>query len=155
MSFTAGAGPQYTVMEQGGYAQSLVAERARPAELQVRSFVDECDLRKIHFDRIGLLRWRQHPGCAALVSHPLGRTWTFYGDLSYSHSRNSRMCRMGASVPPPATTEALLVPFFANTWDVPTSSLPLIAFSEVAFDVPVTFSGFTGRISHRNVGTIG
>ncbi len=67
MSLIAGAGPQYTDLEDRWQLRALVSERAGSAALQVGPCVADCKLRKIYFGRIGLLPRRRHAGGAVRI----------------------------------------------------------------------------------------
>jgi len=90
-----------------------------------------------------------------LYTHPLGRTWDFYGDLSYSHNKKLQNVPFGgfnaAASYDEGSAGAVFRKHLGRTYDF----FAAYRFSEVAFNVPVTFGGSTGRISHRNVGSIG
>jgi hypothetical protein len=92
-------------------------------------------------------------------TRPLGRTWEFYGDLSYSHNtqlQNVANLGVNASSFDNGSAGAILRKHLGRTYDFFAS----YRFGEEAFTTP-TDAGFCvagggcGRISQRQVGTIG
>src|SRR6202140_2373810 len=89
-----------------------------------------------------------------LYTRPLGRTWDFYGDLSYSHNKKLQGVPIGgvnAASYDEGSAGAVFRKHLGRTYEF----FPAYPFSEGAFNIPITVSGSTGRISQRNVGTIG
>jgi hypothetical protein len=87
-------------------------------------------------------------------TRPLGRTWSFYGDLGYSHNKklqNVVFRGVNASSYDEGSAGAVLRKHLGRTYDF----FATYRFSEIAFNVPVFLSGSGGRIVQRNVGAVG
>jgi hypothetical protein len=88
-----------------------------------------------------------------LYTRPIGRTWEFFGDLAYSH--NSKLQDSSFGVPAGSYNEGSAGGVFrkhlGRLWDF----FVAYRFSEVAFSNTVTLDGNTGRVSQRNVASIG
>jgi len=87
-------------------------------------------------------------------TRPLGRTWTFYGDLGYSHNTRIQSVLVGgvnAGSYNVGSAGAVLRKHLGRTFDFFSS----YRFSELAFDVPVSIGGSRGRISRQQTGAVG
>jgi hypothetical protein len=155
MSLTAGAGPQYTVMEQGGYANrwSLSARVQLAYKFAHSSMNATYD--KFTSTGSGFFAGASTQAARVLYTRPLGRTWDFYGDLSYSHNKKLQDVTFGGLSGAASYDEGSAGAVFRKHLGRTYEFFAAYRFSEVAFNVPVTIGGSTGRISHRNVGTIG
>jgi hypothetical protein len=155
MSLTAGAGPQYTVMEQGGYANlwSLSARVQLAYKFAHSSMTATYD--KFTSTGSGFFAGASTQAARVLYTRPLGRTWDFYGDLSYSHNKKLQNVPFGGFNVAASYDEGSAGAVFRKHLGRTYEFFAAYRFSEVAFNVPITVGGSTGRISHRNVGTIG
>jgi hypothetical protein len=154
MSLTAGAGPQYTVMEQGGYANRWSLSARVLLNYKFTHSSMSATYEKFTSTGSGFFAGASTQAARLLYTRPLGRTWDFYGDLSYSHNKKLQGVPIGglnAASYDEGSAGAVFRKHLGRTYEF----FAAYRFSEVAFNVPVTFSATTGRISHRNVGTIG
>jgi len=154
MSLTAGAGPQYTVMEQGGYSNRWSLSARVLLNYKFTHSSMSATYEKFTSTGSGFFAGANTQAARLLYTRPLGRTWDFYGDLSYSHNKKLQGVPIGglnAASYDEGSAGAVFRKHLGRTYEF----FAAYRFSEVAFNVPVTFSGSTGRISHRNVGSIG
>jgi len=155
MSLTVGAGPQYTVMEQGGYANrwSLSARAQLSYKFAHSSLAASYE--KFTSTGSGFFAGASTQAARLLYTRPLGRTWDLYGDLSYSHNKKLQDVTNGGLSGAASYDEGSAGAVFRKHLGRTYEFFAAYRFSEVAFNVPVTFNGSTGRISQRNVGSIG
>jgi hypothetical protein len=155
MSLTAGAGPQYTVMEQGGYANrwSLSARVLLNYKFVHSSM--SATYEKFTSTGSGFFAGADTQAARLLYTRPFGRTWDFYGDLSYSHNKKLQDVPFGGLNSAASYDEGSAGAVFRKHLGRTYEFFAAYRFSEVAFNAPVTFGGSTGRITQRNVGSIG
>ena len=155
MSLTVGAGPQYTVMEQGGYANrwSLSARAQLSYKFAHSSLAASYE--KFTSTGSGFFAGASTQAARLLYTRPLGRTWDVYGDLSYSHNKKLQDVLNGGLNGAASYDEGSAGAVFRKHLGRTYEFFAAYRFNEVAFNAPVTIGGSTGRISHRNVGTIG
>jgi len=161
MSLIAGAGPEYTELERGGYA-SLWSLSAR---VQLRYKFAHSSMmasyEKYTSDGSGFFEGATTQAARLGYQRPLGRTWDFYGNLGYAHNaRLQAPLPSGPSGAAPATSynegsvQAIVRKHLGRTYDF----FAAYRFSEVGFnavpDLPGC-SGACGRSAERQVGTIG
>jgi hypothetical protein len=155
MSLTAGAGPQYTVMEQGGYANHWSVSARVQLSYKFAHSSMSATYDKFTSTGSGFFAGASTQAARVLYTRPLGRTWDFYGDLSYSHNKKLQDVLFGglngAASYDEGSASAVFRKHLGRTYEF----FAVYRFSEVAFNAPVTIGGSTGRISNRNVGTIG
>ena len=86
MSFVVGAGPEYTELEQGGYAStwSLSARAQLRYKLNHASIVASYE--KYTSSGSGFYAGSNVQAARLGYTRPLGRTWDLYADLGYSHN---------------------------------------------------------------------
>jgi polyisoprenoid-binding protein YceI len=84
---------------------------------------------------------------------PLGRTWDFYGDLSFSHNAKLQSAEIG--VPASSYNEGSAGAVFRKHLGRSYDFFAAYRFSEVAFNTAITLDGASGRIDQRNIGTVG
>ncbi|MFZ1129437.1 MAG: hypothetical protein WCA47_07095 [Terriglobales bacterium] len=156
LSLTAGAGPQYTDLEEGGL---YITHWSLSARVQLRYKLGHAAVvasyEKFTSSGSGFFAGANTQAARLGYTRPLGRTWDFYGDLGYSHNKELQNAALGAF---PATSYddgsagAVFRKHLGRTYDF----FAAYRFSEVAFNVaPSDLGGSTGRISQRHVGTIG
>ena len=155
MSLTVGAGPQYTVMEQGGYANrwSLSARAQLSYKFAHSSLAASYE--KFTSTGSGFFAGASTQAARLLYTRPLGRTWDLYGDLSYSHNKKLQNVLNGGLNAAASYNEGSAGAVFRKHLGRTYEFFAAYRFSEVAFNVPITVGGSTGRISQRNVGSIG
>ena len=88
-----------------------------------------------------------------MYTRPIGRTWEFYGDLAFSHNTKLQDSNVGVDAGSynEGSAGGVFRKHLGRLWDV----FAAYRFSEVAFNVPVTLEGNTGRVSQRNVFSVG
>ena len=150
LSLIAGAGPQYTELELGGYDKHWsVSARV---QLHYKFAHSSLALSYEKFTSAGSGFFAGANTQAARLGYvrPLGRTWEFFGDLGYSH--NDRLQALGgvnAVSYNEGSVIATVRKHLGRTYDFFTS----YRFSEVGFNVPAGSSGPSS--SQRHSGTIG
>ena len=159
MSLVAGAGPQYTEMEVGGY----LSRWSLSARVQLRYKFAHSSLvatyEKFTSAGSGFFAGADTQAARLGFKRPLGRTWDFYGDLGYSY--NSRLQTspvdlgaVGAGSFYEGSARAIFRKHMGRSYDF----FAAYGFSEVGFDAVVCLSGpggTCGKLSQRNVGTVG
>jgi hypothetical protein len=154
LSFTAGAGPQYTDLQLPGNTPHWSVS----ARVQLRyKFVHSsmvASYEKLTSSGSGFFAAANTQAARLGYTRPLGRTWSFYGDLGYSH--NKKLQSLGpfgvnASSYNVGSAGAILRKHLGRTYDL----FAAYRFAEVAFNTPVTFGGASGRIVQRNTGSVG
>ena len=155
MSLTAGAGPQYTVIEQGGYANRWSLSARVLLNYKFTHSSMSATYEKFTSTGSGFFAGANTQAARLLYTRPLGRTWDFYGDLSYSHNTKLQNVPFGGLNGAASYDEGSAGAVFRKHLGRTYEFFAAYRFSEVAFNAPVTIGGSTGRISHRNVGTIG
>jgi hypothetical protein len=154
MSFIAGAGPQYTDLQQGGYVKHWsVSARVQLRYKFARSSM-VATWEKFLSSGSGFFAGADTQAARLGYQRPMGRTWVLYGDLSYSHNRTLQNVLVGgvnAASYDEGSASAVFRKHLGRTYEF----FAAYRFSEVAFNVPVSLSGASGRISQRHVGTIG
>ena len=150
----AGAGPQYTELEQGGYFDHWSLSARVQLRYKFAPCVDGRHVRKIHFRGIGLFRRRQYasgaPWYTRVRSDAPGNSLATWATPI---TRNFRIRRVGVAAG--SYDEGSAGAVFRKHLGRLTTFLPRYRFSEVAFNVPVTIEGNTGRIAQRHIGTMG
>jgi hypothetical protein len=161
MSLIAGAGPQYTDLQEGG----AITHWSLSARVQLRYKFAHSSMvasyEKFTSAGSGFFAGANTQAARLGYTRRLGRTWDFFGDLSYSHNKViQNVPGLGAS---PATSYndgsagGVFRKHLGRTYDF----FAAYRFSELAFNVPLTdgslcsSGGTCGRISQRHVGTIG
>jgi hypothetical protein len=155
MSLTAGAGPQYTVIEQGGYANRWSLSARVLLHYKFTHSSMSASYEKFTSTGSGFFAGANTQAARLLYTRPLGRTWDFYGDLSYSHNKKLQNVPFGGLNGAASYDEGSAAAVFRKHLGRTYEFFAAYRFSEVAFNAPVTIGGSTGRISHRNVGSIG
>jgi len=162
MSLIAGAGPQYTDLEQAGYLKLWSVS----ARVQLRYKLGHGALSATYekFTSAGSGFFAGANTQAALFGYtrPLGRTWDFYGNLGYSSNKRLQNLEFGgvpvgvnASSYNEGSAGAVLRKHLGRTYDF----FAAYRFDEVAFDTPgdtpVNLPGSSGTSAQRHVGAIG
>jgi hypothetical protein len=156
LSLIAGAGPQYTDLQQVVEFKNW----SLSARVQLRYRFAHSSLSasyaKFTSPGSGFFAGAETQAAYLTYTRPLGRTWTVYADLGYSNNKRLQASLFGAqnaSSYNEGSAGAVFRKHLGRSYDFFGS----YHFSEVAFNVPPGFSGFsgTGRIAHRHVGAIG
>jgi hypothetical protein len=156
MSFIAGGGPQYTDLQRGGSFPhwSLSAHAQLRYKFAHSSLLAAYE--KFTSPGSGFFAGSDTQAVRLAYTRPLGRTWTLYADLGYSHNKklqNALFGAVNASSYNEGSVGAVLRKHFGRSYDL----FCAYRFSELAFNVPPGLFGSpgTGRIAQRHTGTIG
>jgi len=151
MSLTAGAGPEYTVVELGNYlnrwslsARVLLSYKFAHSSLGV-------SYEKFTSAGSGFFEGANTQEARLLYTRPLGRTWEIYGDLGYSHNTKIQPGGVAASSYNEGSAGAILRKHLGRAYDF----FVVYRFSELGFNNPITLEGSTGSTAQRNVGSVG
>ncbi|MGB9205979.1 MAG: hypothetical protein WCB94_18630 [Terriglobales bacterium] len=156
LSFIAGIGPQYTDLEFGGpITHWSVSARAQLRYKFVRSSLI-AGYQKYTSPGSGFFAGADTQSAHVVYMRPLGRTWTAYANVGYSHNKklqNSLFGAQNATSYNEGSAGAVFRKHLGRSYDFFGS----YHFSEVAFDVPpgLSASPGTGRIARRHIGSIG
>jgi len=154
LSLVAGAGPEYMDLQQGG----AITHWSVSARVQLRYKMGRGSLaasyEKFTSAGSGFFAGANTQAAQLGYRRPLGRTWEFHGVLGYSYNtklQNVAFLGVNASSYNNGSAEALFRKHIGRSYDF----FAGYSFSEMAFNVPITFSGSSGRIAQRHVGTVG
>jgi len=156
MSLIAGAGPQYTDLEIGGYYKHWSVS----ARVQLRYKLGHASLvasyEKFTSAGSGFFLGANTQLARLGYTRPLGRTWEFYGDLAYSHNTalqlpEAAIGAIGATSYNEGTGGAVFRKHLGRAYDF----FAAYRFGELAFNAQTSFGGPPGRISQRQLGVIG
>jgi hypothetical protein len=158
LSLIAGAGPEYTDLQQGGSLTSW----SLSARVQLRYKLSHASLvasyEKFTSPGSGFFAGANTQAARLGFTRSLGRTWDVYGDLGYSHNTKLQPANIGvtnASSYDEGSAGIVFRKHLGRSYDFFAS----YRFSEVGFnvppDVPGCPTGTCGRISQRHIGTIG
>jgi len=154
LSLIAGAGPQYTDLQLGGYLSNW----SLSARVQLRYKFSHASIvasyEKFTSPGSGFFAGADTQAARLGFTRTLGRTWDVYGDLGYSHNKKLQPANFGAvnaSSYDEGSAGAVFRKHLGRSYDF----FAAYRFSEVAFNVPVFLSGTGGRIAQRHIGTIG
>lgn len=159
MSLVAGAGPQYTDLEDGG----TISRWSLSALVELHYKLGHGGLiatyEKYTSSGSGFFAGAQTQAARFGYRRPLGRTWELFADLGYSHNtplqspQNLGVPNLGvnASSYNNGTAGAILRKHMGRSYDF----FAAYRFIELAFNVPISVGGSTGSTSQNNVGTIG
>ncbi len=146
MSLTAGAGPQYTELEQGGYYKHWSVSARVQLHYKFAAFVDDRHVRKIHLRGIRFLRRRQYPN----------RTPWIHATAAHAPGNSSGTCpipitpgcrRWDSSRPSSSTMKARLWRYCSQASGRTYDFFVSYRFGEVGFNAPFNFDGNTGTLS--------
>ncbi len=161
LSLIAGAGPQYTDLEEGGdYKHWSVSGRVLLRyKIGHASIIG--DYEKFTSAGSGFLAGADTQAARLGYKRPLGRTWDFFGDVSYSNNKrlqslqNAGLGAVNATSYNEGSAGAIFRKHLGRSYDF----FVAYRFSEVDFntpgDVPVDLPGSTGRIAQRHEGMVG
>jgi len=156
LSLIAGVGPQYTELESGGYVKNWSVS----ARVQLRYKVGHASLvatyEKFTSQGSGFFAGADTQAARLGYKRPLGRTWDFYADVTYSNNKRLQSASLGAtgaSSYNDGSAGAVFRKHLGRTYDFFGS----YRFSELAFNAPPDLPGIAGngRIARRQTGTIG
>ena len=156
LSLIAGVGPQYTDLQIG----SELKRWSVSARVRLRYKFAHASLlaayEKFTSPGSGFFAGADTQAARLAYTRPVGRTWTLYADLGYSHNKKLQNAPFGAqnaSSYDEGSAGAVLRKHLGRSYDVFGS----YRFSEVDFNVPPGLIGFpgTGKLAQRHIGTIG
>jgi hypothetical protein len=159
LSFLGGIGPQYTELEQGGsFKNWSISARAQLRYKFAHSSMN-VSYEKLTSPGSGFFAGASTQDARLGYTRPLGRTWDFYGNLGYSHSKKLQDVTIGglsnASSYDEGSVMAVLRKHLGRTYEFFTA----YRFSEVGFNAPgnaqTCIANSCGRTSQRQSGTIG
>jgi hypothetical protein len=156
MNLTVGAGPQFTILEEGGESTRVSLSARVQLTYKFAHSSLAAGYEKFTSPGSGFFAGADTQAARLLYTRPIGRTWNFYGDLAYSHNdklQNIAFGAINASTYNEGSAGAVFRKHLGRTYEF----FAAYRFSEVAFNVPPGITGIpgTGRISSRNVGTVG
>ncbi len=155
LNLIAGAGPQYTELEVGGYSSRWSVS----ARVQLRYKMGHASLvagyEKFTSPGSGLFAGASVQAARLSYTRPLARTWQLYADLSYSHNvQLQRVQGLGvnASSFNDGSAGFILRRHLGRSYDFFAS----YRFGEQAFNTPICINtGGCGRTSEHQIGGIG
>jgi hypothetical protein len=153
LSFIAGAGPQYTELEEGGYLSHWSVSGRVQLHYKFAHSSLIASYEKFTSSGSGFFAGAETQAARLGYKRPLGRTWDFYGDLSFS--RNAKLQSAAIGVPASSYDEGSAGAVFRKHLGRSYDFFAAYRFSEVAFNTAITLNGVTGRIDQRNIGTVG
>jgi hypothetical protein len=156
LSLIAGVGPQYTDLQQvPEFKHWSVSARVQLRYKFAHSSMSAA-YAKFTSPGSGFFAGSDTQAAQLAYSRPLGRTWTVFADVGYSHNKKLQPSLFGAqnaSSYNEGSAGAVFRKHLGRSYDF----FGAYHFSEVSFNAPPDLSGFpgTGRIAHRHVGGIG
>lgn len=153
MSFVGGVGPQYTDLEFSGKFTNLsVSGRAT-----LRYHFEHTSLllgyEKFTSQGSGFFAGADTQRAQFTVRRPVGRTFDLSIEAGYSHNKRLQpliAAGVNANSYDEGSGGVVLRKHLGRTFD----AIAAYRFAELAFDVPVTVGSSTGRVNHRQIGTI-
>ncbi len=159
LSFLGGIGPEYTELQQGGYLTNWsISARAQLRYKFARASMI-AGYEKFMSPGSGFFAGANTQVASLVYDRPLGRTWEFYGDLSYSYNKKLQdLPGLGLSNASSYNEGSVIAVFrkhLGRTYDFFTA----YRFSDVGFNVPGNaqncIANSCGNVSQRQSGTIG
>ena len=156
LSLIAGAGPQYTEVENGGYDKRWSLSARATLRYKFAHSSVYASYEKYTSAGSGFSDGADIQTAWLGYSRPLGRTWQFFGDLGYSHSTQIQANALYSNFPTRSNSGnagAILRKHLGRSYDFFAS----YRFGEVGFNstVPADAGVGTGNISQRQIGTVG
>jgi hypothetical protein len=153
LNFTAGVGPQYTELEEGGYQSHWSVSGRVQLHYKFAHSSLIATYEKFTSSGSGFFAGAETQVARVGYKRPLARTWDFYGDLSFSHNARLQAALIGVSAASynEGSAGAVLRKHLGRYYDF----FLAYRFSEVDFSNAVTLDGTTGKTAQRNIGTIG
>ncbi|HEY6301510.1 MAG TPA: hypothetical protein VIX14_00465 [Terriglobales bacterium] len=155
LSLIVGAGPQYTDVEYGGNAPRWTLSARVMLRYKFSHSSVFATYEKYTSAGAGIFAGANVQSAGLGFQRPLGRTWSFYGDLGYSHDTQVQTVLdvSGASSFNTGWAGAVLRKHLGRTYEV----FAAYHFGESSFSNAVPFSGAygTGNVAQRQIGTVG
>jgi hypothetical protein len=154
LNLIAGAGPQYTELEQGGYIKNW----SLSARVQLRYRMGHASLtasyEKFTSAGSGFYVGSNVQEARLGYTRPLGRTWEFYGDLGYSH--NARIQLAGNAIQAGSYDDGFGSVILRKHLGRSYEFFGSYRYGEEAFSSPISVPGAgSGRINQRQIGSVG
>jgi hypothetical protein len=154
LSLIAGAGPQYTDLEQGGdYKHWSLSARVELRYRFAHSSVF-ASYEKFTSAGSGFFAGANVQSASLGYTRPIGRTWELFSDVGYSHNTQLQTVAdfgVNASSYDNVSAGAILRKHLGRSFDFFAS----YRFGDESFNVPITLGGSTGRVDQRQLGGIG
>jgi len=159
MSFIAGAGPQYTDLQQGGHLKQWSVSGRVQLRYKFAHSSMVATYEKFTSPGSGFFAGADTQAARLGYQRALGRTWDFYSDLGYSHNKrlqSAGLFGVNATSYDEGSAGAIFRKHLGRTYDF----FAAYRFSEVGFDQPLSgppfcTAGTCGSTSQRHVGTVG
>ncbi|MGA8539163.1 MAG: hypothetical protein WB566_06660 [Terriglobales bacterium] len=153
LSLIIGLGPQYTEFEEGGNLSNWSLSGRAQLRYKAGRGSLVASWQKFTSSGSGFFAGADTQAARLGYNRPLGRTWSFYGDLGYSHNSRLQFAAFGANASSynEGSAGVILRKHLGRTYDFFAGYF----FSMVGFDVPVTLGGETGKTSQRQIGSVG
>jgi hypothetical protein len=150
LSVIAGAGPQYTELEQGGRTKRWSASGRFQLLYKWNRSSLVASYSKFTSAGSGFFGGADTQAARLGYRRPFARTWDFYADLNYSRNKKIQSLALfgvPASVYNEGSAGFVARRHIGRTYDFFAS----YRFSEVAFDTPVCIVGSCGTRDHRHI----
>jgi hypothetical protein len=155
LTLIAGAGPQYTEIEKGGYASRWTVSARVVLRYKLAHSSLFLSYQKYTSAGAGVFAGANVQAAGLGYMRPVGRTWQLYGDLRYSHNTevDGLLNASGASSYDSGSAGLTLRKHLGRTYDFFAS----YHFGEVGFSDSAPFGAVygTGNLSQRQIGTVG
>jgi hypothetical protein len=157
LSLVLGAGPEYTELEEGGYASTWSISALARLQYKVGHSTMIASFEKFTSAGQGLYFGSNVDLARFGITRPIGRTWSFYGDLGFSYNEKIQSLQSGLGTGATAGSfyegfgSAIFRKHLGREWDFVAG----YRFSELGFSTTQTLFGSTGKIDQRQIGTIG
>ncbi|MGA2978971.1 MAG: hypothetical protein ABSD76_05215 [Terriglobales bacterium] len=161
LSLIAGAGPQYTDLEEGGYYKHWSVSARVLLRYKIGHASIIATYEKFTSAGSGFLAGADTQAARLGYKRPLGRTWEFYGDAGFSNNKRIQSLQstllgaVNATSYDEGSAGAIFRKHLGRSYDF----FAAYRFSEVDFitpgDQPVDLPGSTGRIGLRHEGMVG
>ncbi|MFZ0799394.1 MAG: hypothetical protein WCA13_14460 [Terriglobales bacterium] len=164
LSFIAGAGPQYTDLEEGGSYKHWTASARVLLRYKIGHASIIATYEKFTSAGSGFLAGADTQAARLGYKRPLGRTWEFYGDAGFSNNKriqtlqtlqNAGVGALNAISYNEGSAGAIFRKHLGRSYDF----FAAYQFNEVDFntpgDVTVGLPGSSGRIGLRHEGMVG
>lgn len=151
LSLLAGAGPQYTILEEGG----TLPHWSVSARVQLRYKVGHSSMvlsyQKFTSAGSGFFAGADTQSARFAFNRPLGRTWEVFGDFTFTNEKKIQPIGVAADSYNNGTAGAILRKHLGRSYDV----FVAYRYGETSFDVPICASGSCGKTDQRQTGTMG
>ena len=155
LRLVAGAGPEYTDLEEGGYYTHWSVSARVQLSYKFGHSSMFASYERFTSPGSGFFAGANTQAARLGYTRPLGRTWNFYGDLGYSHNTRLQSVADFGAVNAASYNEGSVGAVFRKHLGRSYDFFASYRFGEVAFNAPVCFSGSCGKISQRQLGTVG